>query len=145
MPPPNWSSGQSKNPLLCCYNVLCLEDPSIEADVVIIASCIPTLKPLLDRLNGTIKSSRGSSNRYYARYADEGSGHMTPSSRRDKLFDKPKRNSVSITNAMSEESILADHESRNRIRQTHDVCVEYEMQDEFSARDVSIRMADSQV
>ncbi|EER25284.1 hypothetical protein D8B26_007908 [Coccidioides posadasii str. Silveira] len=104
---------------------------NIEANVVVIASCIPTLKPLIERLSGTIKGSRGSSGRYYGRYAKDSSGQIRSSSQRSKRFNS-KKNSISITNAVSEESFLPTRETKQGIRRTDDVCVEYEMQDEFS-------------
>lgn len=102
---------------------------SIEADVVVIASCIPTLHPLLELLTGkrTLASSKSRSQNYYNKYyADASQGQNRSRSR--------KYTSTSGTLDMENQSVLGDptlngsDSQENFIRRTDDVHVEYEMQ-----------------
>lgn len=103
---------------------------SIEADVVVIASCIPTLHPLLELLTGkrTLASSRSRSQNYYNKYyADASQGQNRSRSR--------KNTSTSVTMDMENQSVFCedptinDNSSQeNIIRRTDDVHIEYEMQ-----------------
>lgn len=113
---------------------------SIEADVVVIASCIPTLQPLLEFLLGKRKIGSSANSRYFNRL-DKGSQPMGSHSieMRSKKSSANKHNSVSITNVESEESILPGdehaqvHNNLGEIRRTDEMHVQYEARDEVSA------------
>lgn len=104
---------------------------SIEADVVVIASCIPTLQPLLELVMG--KRNLGSySNGQSGRYQRSGSNFNAAS------FDRSKRSAgrkddIEITNfegKESQESILPADQFRQKtfpltIRRTDNVSIEY--------------------
>lgn len=116
---------------------------SIEADVVVIASCIPTLQPLLEFLLGKRKIGSSGNSRYFNRL-DKGSQPVGSHSleMHSKKSSAKKHNSVSITNVESEESILPPDEraqaqmhNLGEIRRTDDVRVQYE------SRDVSATVA----
>lgn len=96
---------------------------SIESDVVIIASCIPTLQPFLELITGK-RTKSSYSNRY------KGS-HNLPDSSYDKPSRAPRKSDLAITNVESQESILRADEHQNHhplgaIRRTDNVTVEYE-------------------
>lgn len=107
---------------------------SIEADVVVIASCIPTLQPLLELIMG--KRTLGSYNNGHSGRSKQSGSNYNPAS-----FDRSKRSAarkddVVITNLEgkeSQESILpGDQFQQNKtypmgaIRRTDNVTVEYE-------------------
>ncbi|KAJ5221642.1 uncharacterized protein N7469_010529 [Penicillium citrinum] len=110
---------------------------NIEADVVIIASCIPTLQPLLELVLG--KRTLGSySNGQSGPYKNSGSNWNTASFDRSKK-SAARKDDLVVTNVDSQESILPadgnkDQFQRNNnktfpmgaIRRTDDVTVEYE-------------------
>ncbi|KAL4891204.1 hypothetical protein BDV59DRAFT_182740 [Aspergillus ambiguus] len=96
---------------------------NIESDVVIIASCIPTLQPVLELITGK-RTKSSYSNRY------KGS-HNLPESSFDKPSKAPRKSDLAITNVESQESILRSDELQNShplgvIRRTDNVTVEYE-------------------
>ncbi|KAJ5190730.1 uncharacterized protein N7498_009715 [Penicillium cinerascens] len=104
---------------------------NIEADVVVIASCIPTLQPLLELIMG--KRTLGS-------YGGSGKYKQSSSNYNTATFDRSKRSAVkddlAITNVEgkeSQESILRDDQLQqdkdfpmDAIRRTDNVTVEYE-------------------
>lgn len=113
-----------------------LTSSSIEADVVVIASCIPTLQPLLELIMGkrTLRS-----------YSNSGKYKQTGGNYNSGTFDRSKRSAVTddlaftnIEGKESQESILRDdqlgqdqlHEDKvfplGAIRRTDNVTVEYE-------------------
>ncbi|KAK2736470.1 hypothetical protein FQN55_001647 [Onygenales sp. PD_40] len=99
---------------------------NIEADIVVIASCIPTLQPLLERLSRKANRSKNSKG-----YYNSSNGYMNSSSRGTKRPHLQKRSSLSIAN--SQESILPTPNGQaanegGQIRRTDDVVVEYELQ-----------------
>ncbi|EAU36889.1 predicted protein [Aspergillus terreus NIH2624] len=96
---------------------------NIESDVVIIASCIPTLQPVLELITGK-RTKSSYSNRY------KGS-HNLPDSSFDRPSKTPRKSDLAITNVDSQESILRSDELQNShplgtIRRTDNVTVEYE-------------------
>ncbi|PYH29188.1 uncharacterized protein BO87DRAFT_345117 [Aspergillus neoniger CBS 115656] len=102
---------------------------SIESNVVIIASCIPTLQPVLELILGkrTTSSYNNSRNRY------KGSSQLPDSSYDHSKLSKPRKPDYEITTAGSQESILREEingriESHpmGAIRRTDNVTVEYE-------------------
>ncbi|KAL3458364.1 hypothetical protein BJX64DRAFT_292285 [Aspergillus heterothallicus] len=106
---------------------------NVESDVVIIASCIPTLQPVLELILGkrNLSSYNSSRNKYkgshqlhdYSYEASKG-GSKTP-----------RKTDTTITGVGSQESILQDDSAGNNrnplhaIRRTDDVVVEYERTD----------------
>lgn len=103
---------------------------NVESDVVIIASCIPTLQPVLELILGKRKLSSysGSKNKY------KGSQQLHDSEygRGSKPSKKQGKMDMTITGVGSEESILRDDANGNQghplgaIRRTDNVTVEYE-------------------
>ncbi|KAL4920631.1 hypothetical protein BDW62DRAFT_8575 [Aspergillus aurantiobrunneus] len=109
---------------------------SIESNVIIMASCIPTLGPLYELIRG--KRSWSSHQRYY-----KSSANQLPSSSGDRPAKKPGVSSreeadlyitnIGTTKEGSQESILGrDHPQQGqqptgRIQRTDQVVVEYEM------------------
>ncbi|KAJ5593874.1 uncharacterized protein N7459_000082 [Penicillium hispanicum] len=109
---------------------------NIEADVVVIASCIPTLQPLLELILGK-RTLRSYSNGQGGKYKDGSSNNWNSAS-----FDRVKRSAarkddLAITNVESQESILQSDENNRQfqrerafplgtIRRTDNVTVEYE-------------------
>ncbi|KAL4781244.1 hypothetical protein BJX76DRAFT_360108 [Aspergillus varians] len=101
---------------------------NIESDVVIIASCIPTLQPVLELILGKRKLSSysGSKNKY------KGSQQLHDYSFSQGKQSKPPRTTdLTITGVESQESILRDDgggggHSLGAIRRTDNVTVEYE-------------------
>lgn len=103
---------------------------SIESNVVIIASCIPTLQPVLELILGkrTTSSYNNSRNRY------KGSSQLPDSSYDHSRLSKPRKPDYEITTVGSQESILREEDNgRNieshpmgAIRRTDNVTVEYE-------------------
>jgi hypothetical protein len=112
---------------------------SIEADVVVIASCIPTLQPLLEYL---VRKSKGTSynNKYFNRLEKDSSGMNNSQSieMRAHRNNRSKQHSISITNIErgdgSQESILPPAGGQNQIRRTDDVTINYESRPEESAK-----------
>ncbi|KAI3076427.1 hypothetical protein CBS147353_4753 [Aspergillus niger] len=101
---------------------------NIESNVVIIASCIPTLQPVLELILGKrTTSSYNSRNRY------KGSSQLPDSSNDHSKLSKPRKTDYEITTVGSQESILRE-EANGRIeshpmgaiRRTDNVTVEYE-------------------
>ncbi|GFN20623.1 uncharacterized protein AtWU_10430 [Aspergillus tubingensis] len=103
---------------------------NIESNVVIIASCIPTLQPVLELILGkrTTSSYNNSRNRY------KGSSQLPDSSYDHSRLSKPRKPDYEITTVGSQESILREEDNgRNieshpmgAIRRTDNVTVEYE-------------------
>ncbi|XRM47096.1 hypothetical protein ABZX51_010097 [Aspergillus tubingensis] len=103
---------------------------NIESNVVIIASCIPTLQPVLELILGkrTTSSYNNSRNRY------KGSSQLPDSSYDHSKLSKPRKPDYEITTVGSQESILREEDNgRNieshpmgAIRRTDNVTVEYE-------------------
>ncbi|KAI9926251.1 hypothetical protein ASPWEDRAFT_115636 [Aspergillus wentii DTO 134E9] len=103
---------------------------NIESNVVIIASCIPTLQPLLELLLGKreLSSYNNSRNKY------KNGGYVNTSS-----FDRSKRSTarkqptdLTITGVDSQENILHGTDAHNlgQIRRTDNVTVQYESREE---------------
>ncbi|GLA47618.1 hypothetical protein AnigIFM63604_002297 [Aspergillus niger] len=101
---------------------------NIESNVVIIASCIPTLQPVLELILGKrTTSSYNSRDRY------KGSSQLPDSSNDHSKLSKPRKTDYEITTVGSQESILRE-EANGRIeshpmgaiRRTDNVTVEYE-------------------
>ncbi|PWY79170.1 integral membrane protein [Aspergillus heteromorphus CBS 117.55] len=101
---------------------------NIESNVVIIASCIPTLQPVLELILGrrTTSSYNNSRNRY------KGSSQPPDSSNDASKMSKPRKPDWGITTVESQESILGAEERGTdchplgAIRRTDNVTVEYE-------------------
>ncbi|KAB8235660.1 uncharacterized protein BDW43DRAFT_298711 [Aspergillus alliaceus] len=95
---------------------------NVEANVLILASCIPTLQPILElTLRGHVraKSPQRKDANYLRDYTFHGTGHRTN-----------RRSDRSITQVESQESILGDERHKNShplgaIVRTDDVSVEY--------------------
>ncbi|KAL4816815.1 hypothetical protein BDW67DRAFT_184286 [Aspergillus spinulosporus] len=112
---------------------------SIESNIIVIASCIPTLGPLFELILG--RRSWSSQERYY--YKDKGSNNQPPSFSAErhkrpnlgtyKDADLFITNNISTTREGSQESILRpDEQTKGRrpaggIQRTDQVVVEYEM------------------
>ncbi|KAI9039622.1 uncharacterized protein KD926_009214 [Aspergillus affinis] len=125
---------------------------NVEANVVVIASCIPTLQPLLELLLGKRKlTSNGKSNsrhKYYQQSSQQGneasqSNHNSNSNSRRSRHALHKQDYTLTTNVESRESILREERldfdstvttgdggglGPMQIRRTDDVHIEYEMQ-----------------
>ncbi|KAI9369371.1 hypothetical protein BJX61DRAFT_151207 [Aspergillus egyptiacus] len=101
---------------------------NVEADVVMIASCIPTLQPVLELILGKRKLTSYSGSRQKYR----GSQQLHSSYGAGKSSKLSRKTGLTITGVESQESILGDEEADNRahplasIRRTDDVTVEYE-------------------
>ncbi|KAL4931390.1 uncharacterized protein BDV17DRAFT_297144 [Aspergillus undulatus] len=100
---------------------------NVEANVVIIASCIPTLQPVLELILGKRKLSSysGSKNRY------KGSQPLNDYSySHSKVSKTPRTKDMTLTGVESQESILRDDGNNgtplHTIRRTDNVTVEYE-------------------
>lgn len=96
---------------------------SIEADVVIIASCIPILHPLLEIITGkrTLASTKSYSQNYYA------DGSQANRSRGRRPTTSKNMSSSAIMDSVLREDD-ADSQNRHLIRRTDDVQIQYEMQ-----------------
>ncbi|KOS43194.1 hypothetical protein ACN38_g5926 [Penicillium nordicum] len=98
---------------------------NVEANVVVIAACIPTLQPMLELILRKLK------------LVSTSKGHSKPSSyAQHKVYDNPlssrahvskKERTTPLHKNQSQESILNDLE-QYQIRRTDEVHVEYEMQ-----------------
>ncbi|KAJ6128237.1 hypothetical protein N7471_009454 [Penicillium samsonianum] len=98
---------------------------NVEANVVVIAACIPTLQPMLELILRKLK------------LVSTSKGHSKPSSyAQHKIYDNQstsrahvskKERQTPLGRKESQESILNDLE-QYQIRRTDEVCVEYEMQ-----------------
>ncbi|KAL4942742.1 hypothetical protein BDV06DRAFT_157794 [Aspergillus oleicola] len=100
---------------------------NVETNVVIIASCIPTLQPVLELILGKRKLSSysGSKNRY------KGSQPLHDYSfSQSKASKTPRAKDMTLTGVESQESILRDDGNGgtplNTIRRTDNVVVEYD-------------------
>ncbi|KAL4881813.1 hypothetical protein BJY04DRAFT_227598 [Aspergillus karnatakaensis] len=98
---------------------------NVESDVVIIASCIPTLQPVLELILGKRKLSSysGSKNKY------KGSHQLHDYSFEPSKGSKARKTDLTITGVESQESILREEAGgspRNAIIRTDNVTVEYE-------------------
>ncbi|KGO39830.1 hypothetical protein PEX1_010020 [Penicillium expansum] len=97
----------------------------VEANVVVIAACIPTLQPILEIILRRLK------------LVSTSKGHSKPSSyAQHKVYDNQsasrahvskKESTTPLRKKESQETILNDLE-QYQIRRTDEVCVEYEMQ-----------------
>ncbi|KAL4997403.1 hypothetical protein BDV10DRAFT_195125 [Aspergillus recurvatus] len=102
---------------------------NVESDVVIIASCIPTLQPVLELILGKRKLSSysGSRNRYKGSQQLHDYSHSRSHS---KMTKTPRKTDLTITGVESQESILRDDgvcgHPLGAIRRTDNVTVEYE-------------------
>lgn len=118
------------HPILLLYDLTLCSPSSIEADVVVLASCIPTLQPLLEILLG--KRAMGS-------YSQGKSDQLKTSSNFPSSFHRSKQSKphddlcfTNIDDQESQESILHndDHGKNSlplgRIHRKDDVVVEYE-------------------
>ncbi|KAH8429530.1 uncharacterized protein LDX57_007192 [Aspergillus melleus] len=123
---------------------------NVEANVVVIASCIPTLQPLLELILGKRKlTSNGKSNsrhKYYQQSSQQGNEPSSQSNHHNSRRSRRalhKQDITLTTNVESRESILreerGDFDSTVtggggggpgplHIRRTDDVLIEYEMQ-----------------
>ncbi|KAJ5131068.1 uncharacterized protein N7515_007107 [Penicillium bovifimosum] len=112
---------------------------NIEADVVTIASCIPTLQPLLEIIlgkRGMGSYSQGKGDHY------KGSSNFHPSFNRTKQSSKQGKDDLGFTNIDSQgsqESILAADNDQNKnshamghIHRTDDVTISYESTSKLS-------------
>jgi hypothetical protein len=112
---------------------------AIESNVVIMASCIPTLQPLLEFLTGKRKMGSSyhsnSNKRYFDRLEKGSKPYNSESIEMHSKRSQPKHHSISITNIEggqeSQESILPSetpphHDPLGHIRRTDDVSVQYE-------------------
>ncbi|KAK4870119.1 hypothetical protein LT330_005173 [Penicillium expansum] len=98
---------------------------NVEANVVVIAACIPTLQPILEIILRRLK------------LVSTSKGHSKPSSyAQHKVYDNQsasrahvskKESTTPLRKKESQETILNDLE-QYQIRRTDEVCVEYEMQ-----------------
>lgn len=107
---------------------------SVEANVVVIASCIPTLSPLLELLWG--KRQWASSNDQRKYYQHNSSYANDLSSRTHQYHVRTKGNMDIPSDEESQHSILQQDGNQSRdfhIRRTDEVCVEYEMQSQTPA------------
>ena len=115
-----------------CANMSVID--SVESNVVILASCIPTLHPLLEIILGrrTLRSWSASRDRY-----KNSSSHTMPnvSVDRSKRTNAARKQDLTITNVESQESqesiLRADDQHidghpLSEIRRTDNVTVEYE-------------------
>ncbi|PLB51166.1 hypothetical protein P170DRAFT_355966 [Aspergillus steynii IBT 23096] len=112
---------------------------NVEANVVVIASCIPTLQPLLELILGKRKlTSGGKSNsrhKYYQQSSQQ--GHDPSQSHRSRRSHALHKQDYTLTTDVeSRESILRENRLDNavdtagplHIHRTDDVHIEYEMQ-----------------
>jgi hypothetical protein len=117
---------------------------SIEANVVILASSIPTLPRLFEKIfKRKFGGTSNNDNKYYKKYGKDQSSsgnqkfspYKGPTGRSKKTMDT----TLSTTNVESQESIIpADERSAGAaddgIRRTDDVTIEYEMEDWNNAK-----------
>lgn len=109
---------------------------SIESNIVILASCIPTLQPLIEIILGKRKLSSYSNGNGYVKNYKGSSGNFPSGS-----FDPAKRsarskNEITINDVESQENILENDGNKNQmqgrgiamgnIRRTDHVAIEYE-------------------
>lgn len=106
---------------------------SVESNVVIIASSIPTLQPVLDLLLGrrTASSYGNSRNRYKD---SSGRAYDSTTFNKSKQSKSTRKPGIIITDIESQESILRDHgdlrsdnDLLGGIRRTDNVTVQYEL------------------
>ncbi|RDW64440.1 uncharacterized protein DSM5745_09851 [Aspergillus mulundensis] len=100
---------------------------NVESDVVIIASCIPTLQPVLELILGKRKLSSysGSKNKYKGSQQLHDYSHSRSQSKMNK---SARKTDLTITGVESQESILRDEgggHPMGAIRRTDNVVVEY--------------------
>jgi hypothetical protein len=102
---------------------------SVEANVVVIAACIPTLQPILDPILRVLKLSTTGKQSSRHRYYEQGSATANAGSyMRSKQSARTKGNSAAAFDEASQDSILRDGEDPFKIRRTDEVFVDYEMQ-----------------
>ncbi|KAK1148129.1 hypothetical protein N8T08_010768 [Aspergillus melleus] len=101
---------------------------NVESNIVIIASCIPTLQPVLELVLGrrTASSYNNSRNRY------KDSSNMKDSSYTNKSSRPARKSDLKITKIESQESFLRGSQNEDAhplgaIRRTDNVLVEYEV------------------
>ncbi|KAL1960574.1 hypothetical protein VTO42DRAFT_7153 [Malbranchea cinnamomea] len=114
---------------------------NIEADVVLIASCIPTLQPLLEHINKSRFGSTGKKSKYSNNLGNNSSGYgpsdRSNASRLHGCHHRSKTKSdLTTTAGGSQESILRGYA---HIRRTDDVVVEYELDDRSPDKDTTER------
>lgn len=107
---------------------------SVEANIVVLASCIPTLQPLIELILGKRKLS-SYSNGYNHSYKNSGNKFNSASFDRTKRSAKSK-NDITINDVESQENILENdgnkhiHGGKNiamgNITRTDHVAIEYE-------------------
>ncbi|OJJ43619.1 hypothetical protein ASPZODRAFT_73793 [Penicilliopsis zonata CBS 506.65] len=102
----------------------------VESGVVIIASCIPTLQPLLEIIMG--KRSLSSLSNSRNNYKGSGVNDYSHSYERSKLSKASRKQTITTTAVGSQESILADESQHSdnhelsQIRRTDNVTIQYE-------------------
>lgn len=112
---------------------------SIEADVVIMASCIPTLQPVLELLWGKRKwTTNNSHQKYYQQnssYANDLSSrshHRSHITTKDDLHDTSDVESQEIILPQDGKHLHPTSPTSYQIRRTDEVCVEFELQTQTS-------------
>lgn len=107
---------------------------SIESNVIIVASCIPTLGPIYELVRG--KRSWSSYQRYYNKNSNPGGrsasfdrGFRKPSGHGRK-HDGLMTTDIGTVQNDSQEMILEGHHALGEIRRTDKVMVEYEVRQE---------------
>lgn len=128
------SSGQSKTQPDVRPTYQSNHPSSVESNVVIIASSIPTLQPVLDLVLGRRTASSYSNSRN--RYKDSsGRAYDSTTFNKSKQSKSTRKPGIITTDVESQESILRDHgdlrsdnDLLGSIRRTDNVIVEYELQ-----------------
>lgn len=130
-----WTKWVWSSPFPWCCVVLTID--SIEANVVVIASCIPTLQPLLDYLVRKTKSS-SYNNKYFNRLEKDGSKIICSQSIEMRTHRTNRTMQNSITNIErgdnSQENILSPPDGQNQILRTDNVTVKYESRADEASR-----------
>ncbi|RMJ28848.1 hypothetical protein PHISP_00299 [Aspergillus sp. HF37] len=101
---------------------------SVEANVVVIAACIPTLQPILDPILRVLGPSTTGKQSSGHRYYQQGSATANAGSyMRSKHNTRMKGNSPAAFDEASQDSIFQDRDEPFKIRRTDEVFVDYEM------------------
>lgn len=90
---------------------------SVESDVFIIASCIPTLRPVIELIFGSRMRSLSKNSR--DRYNYTNNQHCS-SYGQSKLSKKPPKSDIVTTNVESQESILREEDEEDEDRCSDD-------------------------